>query len=76
MFVNKKIIRPIYKKYLNVMLLKLTWLNVLTTMCLPSYNPDLTSDPFSEDGCIWSFNYFLYNKKLKRIVFFTCRAVK
>lgn len=39
-----------------------------------SYNPDLSSDPFSEDGCIWSFNYFFYNKKLKRIVFFRCRA--
>lgn len=40
-----------------------------------SYNPDLSSDPYGEDGCIWSFNYFFYNKKLKRIVFFTCRAV-
>lgn len=40
-----------------------------------SYNPDLTSDPFSEDGCLWSFNYFFYNRKLKRIVFFTCRAI-
>lgn len=40
-----------------------------------SYNPDLDSDPFGEDGCLWSFNYFFYNKKLKRIVFFTCRAV-
>ncbi|KAF7266392.1 repressor of RNA polymerase III transcription Maf1 [Rhynchophorus ferrugineus] len=39
-----------------------------------SYNPDLASDPFGEDGCLWSFNYFIYNKKLKRIVFFTCRA--
>lgn len=39
-----------------------------------SYNPDLTSDPYGEEGCIWSFNYFFYNKKLKRIVFFTCRA--
>lgn len=39
-----------------------------------SYNPDLSSDPFAEDGCIWSFNYFFYNKKLKRIVFFRCRA--
>lgn len=39
-----------------------------------SYNPDLSSDPFGEDGCIWSFNYFFYNKKLKRIVFFRCRA--
>lgn len=37
-----------------------------------SYNPDLNSDPYGE--CIWSFNYFFYNKKLKRIVFFTCSA--
>jgi hypothetical protein len=40
-----------------------------------SYNPDLTSDPFCEDGSLWSFNYFFFNKKLKRIVFFTCRAL-
>ncbi|KAI1285262.1 Repressor of RNA polymerase III transcription MAF1 -like protein [Halotydeus destructor] len=40
-----------------------------------SYNPDLNSDPFGEDGCLWSFNYFFYNKKLKRIVFLHCRAV-
>lgn len=40
-----------------------------------SYNPDLNSDPFGEDGCLWSFNYFFYNKRLKRIVFFTCRAI-
>lgn len=40
-----------------------------------SYNPDLSSDPFGEDGCLWSFNYFFYNRKLKRIVFFTCRAI-
>ncbi|XP_017774301.1 PREDICTED: repressor of RNA polymerase III transcription MAF1 homolog [Nicrophorus vespilloides] len=40
-----------------------------------SYNPDLGSDPYGEDGCLWSFNYFLYNKRLKRIVFFTCRAI-
>jgi len=40
-----------------------------------SYNPDLNSDPFGEDGCLWSFNYFFYNKKLKRIVFLSCRAV-
>ncbi|RUS75823.1 hypothetical protein EGW08_016415 [Elysia chlorotica] len=41
-----------------------------------SYNADLLSDPFSEDGCIWSFNYFFYNVKLKRIVFFSCRATR
>ncbi|KAK7115206.1 repressor of RNA polymerase III transcription MAF1 homolog [Littorina saxatilis] len=39
-----------------------------------SYNPDLSSDPFGEEGCIWSFNYFFFNPKLKRIVFFHCRS--
>lgn len=39
-----------------------------------SYNPDLTSDPFSEDGSIWYFNYFIYNKKMKRIVYLMCRC--
>ncbi|KAF6033986.1 hypothetical protein EB796_007708 [Bugula neritina] len=38
-----------------------------------SYNPDLSSDPFGEIGQIWGFNYFFYNKKRKRIVFFSCR---
>ncbi|KAB0396448.1 hypothetical protein E2I00_012092, partial [Balaenoptera physalus] len=33
-----------------------------------SYNPDLDSDPFGEDGSLWSFNYFFYNKRLKRIL--------
>lgn len=41
-----------------------------------SYNPDLASDPFGEPGCLWAFNYFFYNRKLKRIVFFTCRAMR
>lgn len=40
-----------------------------------SYNPDYNSDPY-QPGCLWSFNYFFYNKKLKRIVFFTCCAMK
>ncbi|XP_071785565.1 repressor of RNA polymerase III transcription MAF1 homolog [Asterias amurensis] len=39
-----------------------------------SYNPDLESDPFGEEGVLWSFNYFFFNKKLKRILFFACRA--
>ncbi|VDO94444.1 unnamed protein product [Soboliphyme baturini] len=34
------------------------------------------SDPYCEDGCIWSFNYFFYNRKLKRVLFFSCRAFK
>eukprot|EP00039_Didymoeca_costata_P033551 m.42911 g.42911 ORF g.42911 m.42911 type:complete len:244 (+) comp9928_c0_seq1:442-1173(+) len=40
-----------------------------------SYNPDLDSDPFGSDGCLWCFNYFWYNKKLKRIIFFRGRCV-
>merc|ERR1719451_278257 len=39
-----------------------------------SYTPDLANDPFVEDGCLWSFNYFFYNRKMKRVVLFTCRA--
>ena len=42
---------------------------------LYSYNPDLSSDPFGEDGSIWNFNYFFYNRKKKRMVLFTCRAL-
>lgn len=45
-------------------------------MFVLSYNPDLDSDPFGEEGSLWSFNYFFYNKKLKRIVFFTFRSVR
>jgi len=39
-----------------------------------SYNPDLDSDPYGEEGNLWSFNYFFYNKKMKRIVFLSCQA--
>ena len=40
-----------------------------------SYTPDRDSDPFDAEGSLWSFNYFWYNKKLKRILFFRGRAV-
>lgn len=36
-----------------------------------SYIPDLDSDPLSE-GKIWSFNYFFYNNRLKKVLFFIC----
>jgi hypothetical protein len=39
-----------------------------------SYNPDLDSDPYCEDGSLWSFNYFFFNKKENKMVFFTCCA--
>jgi len=56
------------------------WSTLNEEICLPecdiySYDPDLMSDPFGEAGSLWSFNYFFYNRKLKRIVFFTCRGV-
>ncbi|OAE35818.1 hypothetical protein AXG93_4225s1210 [Marchantia polymorpha subsp. ruderalis] len=37
--------------------------------------PDFEGDPFADRGCIWSFNYFFYNKKLKRILCFSCRCL-
>jgi len=39
-----------------------------------SFIPDPDSDPFAEEGIIWSLNYFFYNKKWKRVIFFTVRA--
>jgi len=33
------------------------------------------ADPFCEDGTLWSTNYFFFNKKLRRLVFLTCRCV-
>lgn len=39
-----------------------------------SYRPDGESDPFGEEGSLWSLNYFLYNKRLKRIVFIRAQA--
>lgn len=40
-----------------------------------TYQSDLESDPFVEQGSIWSFNYFFYNRKQKRILYFSCRAI-
>jgi len=43
-----------------------------------SYTPDTDSDPYIEDDsppAVWSFHYFFYNKKLKRIIYMTCHAV-
>ncbi|CAL9135477.1 unnamed protein product [Musa acuminata var. zebrina] len=38
-----------------------------------SYNPDFDGDhPFLEKGAIWAFNFFFYNRKLKRVVSFRC----
>eukprot|EP00250_Pteridium_aquilinum_P001738 c11951_g1_i2 orf=83-505(+) len=40
-----------------------------------SYNPEVEGDPLTERGTIWSFSYFFYNRKLKRILCFSCRCL-
>ncbi|XP_043701077.1 repressor of RNA polymerase III transcription MAF1 homolog [Telopea speciosissima] len=37
-----------------------------------SYNPDSDGEPFLEKGAIWAFNFFFYNRKLRRVVSFRC----
>ncbi|OLY80404.1 Repressor of RNA polymerase III transcription maf1 [Smittium mucronatum] len=39
-----------------------------------AYNPDSESDPYGDELPVWSFNLFFFNRKLKRILFFTCRC--
>lgn len=40
-----------------------------------SYKSDNETDPFGERASVWAFNYFFYNKKSKRILYLSCRAV-
>lgn len=37
-----------------------------------SYIPEDGWDPLSGEDTIWAFNYFFYNKRLKRIAYFVC----
>lgn len=39
-----------------------------------SYVSDMDGDPFSDSGCLWSFNYFFVSQELKQILFFSCVA--
>eukprot|EP01134_Creolimax_fragrantissima_P002770 CFRG2770T1 len=39
-----------------------------------SYSHHDDNDPFGEMGILWSFNYLFYNRSLKRITMFYCRA--
>ena len=39
-----------------------------------SYKAVSEGDPFTDEGSLWAFNYFFYNKKLKRILYFTTQA--
>lgn len=37
-----------------------------------SYNEKQVFEPYED--CLWFFNYFFYNRKLRRVFFFTCSA--
>lgn len=47
----------------------------LTDCDIYSYKSDGEDDPFGEAGNIWSFNYFLYNRKQKRVLYLSCHGV-
>ena len=50
---------------------------VTTKNCdIYSFLPPPELEPDSEEGNLWSFFYFFYNKPEKRIVFFTARGVR
>ncbi|KAG1452836.1 hypothetical protein G6F56_007720 [Rhizopus delemar] len=39
-----------------------------------TYNPDVDDDPMNEEeGYLWSMNYFFFNRKLKRMIFFSIK---
>lgn len=40
-----------------------------------SYKSDGETDPFGEVATVWAFNFFFYNKKLKRILYIGVKAV-
>jgi hypothetical protein len=41
-----------------------------------SFLGDSQDDPFSEPGTLWNFVYLIYNKKLKRVLLFTCQGLR
>ncbi|KAJ8570217.1 hypothetical protein K7X08_006794 [Anisodus acutangulus] len=40
-----------------------------------TYNPEADADPFLERGAIWSYHFFFYNRRLKRVVSFRFSCV-
>mmetsp|Transcript_15299 Transcript_15299/g.29401 ORF Transcript_15299/g.29401 Transcript_15299/m.29401 type:complete len:234 (-) Transcript_15299:661-1362(-) len=38
------------------------------------YHGDMEGDPFADERNLWAFNYFFYNRKSKRIVYFSCHS--
>ncbi|XP_022760131.1 repressor of RNA polymerase III transcription maf1-like [Durio zibethinus] len=65
---DHSLLETVYKaldeKYLVIQVVKLSECEIY------SYNPDSDADPFLEKGAIWSFSFFFYNRKLKRVVSF------
>ncbi|KAI8814717.1 Maf1 regulator-domain-containing protein [Cladochytrium replicatum] len=39
------------------------------------FQPDRGSEPDADDGNLWSFYFLFFNRKLKRVLLLTCRAV-
>eukprot|EP00775_Hariotina_reticulata_P010161 gene10161-10320_t len=39
-----------------------------------SYKSDGETDPFGEQATVWTFNFFFYNKKMKRILYIGVKA--
>mmetsp|Transcript_18813 Transcript_18813/g.61452 ORF Transcript_18813/g.61452 Transcript_18813/m.61452 type:complete len:232 (+) Transcript_18813:255-950(+) len=61
-------------------LLEALWsaIDEVITLCdcdLYSYKAQVDEDPFSEEGNLWAFTFFFYNRRQKRILCFSCRAV-
>ena len=40
------------------------------------YSFNIDPESLDEDASLWSFTFFFYNKKLKRIVFFFCQSTR
>ncbi|KAI9022727.1 Maf1 regulator-domain-containing protein [Phycomyces nitens] len=48
---------------------------VINSVNTTLYNPDIEDDPMNdEEGYLWSINYFFFNRKLKRMVFFSIKS--
>jgi len=68
---------PLSESY-NSSFLDELWLSIeevvhLSECEIYSYVPNMEDDPFSQ-GNLWTFNYFFFNRGLKRIIYFTCIA--
>jgi len=57
------------------------WMTLDQEMCLHDCEiysyvaPEPESDPFNEEANLWCLNYFFYNRKVKRVLFFMSRSV-